>query len=349
LFDYEHYVPILKAKQSECIALRNVELKYKKFMTPLFEIQPRETRKLLDRITKQIRQRWTDSYFLFLDVDREYLSHNLQEALQNYSTALDDGYGNGFSYVPVTGLNRPQEYQNLVSEKITENGQGVCIRLINDDWFDLEQTSTDIEDLLSFLRTNKRETDLILDFGAFLPNQAGAIATSVVNIINSINNVNGYRTLTFSGTAFPGRPSAIPKVTNMLPRSELQVWHSLTVNRNLTRIPSLGDYTTVHPVFPDVDFRFVTIQAKIKYATKSDWIYIRWEKGNSSNFVDVCQQLVRNPEFKGENFSWADKRIYDCAQHGGATGNAPYWVTLGINHHLTLLAQQCANHHVILI
>ena len=74
-----NYVPILKAKEGELIALRHLSPQMKSNLTPLIEIQPRETPELLKRTITQIRKGWIPTLPLLIDVDRSYLMNSLPQ------------------------------------------------------------------------------------------------------------------------------------------------------------------------------------------------------------------------------------------------------------------------------
>ena len=50
MFDYKHYVPVLRWKQAEWKALEAIEKKYKKYLTPLLEFPPSKYSKINKKI-----------------------------------------------------------------------------------------------------------------------------------------------------------------------------------------------------------------------------------------------------------------------------------------------------------
>lgn len=343
------YTPVLKAKQSECIALRRVNPKLKPLMIPLFEMQPRDTPHLLMRTVTQMEKSWEKHLPLFLDVDKKYLASNEAEAVENHATALERGRKSGYNIIPVTGLRRSERYQGNISSAVQQDRRGVCLRLENEDWLDVSELNTKIDKILSNLGVIAGEMDLILDFGAFLPSQAGTIVTSATTTINNLKLVSELRNLVVTGTAFPASLNVAPTSVKTIPRSEWIVWLELRkiYKKNLIkRMPIFGDYIIVHPVFPEIDFRYVDISPKIKYTTESDWIYIRWKpsiKGDYSGFHDVCNLLLAQTQYSGSDFCWGDNRISQCSKSPVDTGNPGQWTTIGINHHLTFVTEQLAS------
>ena len=126
------YVPILKAKQSECIALGHLDANIKPLIIPLFELQPRESDGLLNRTVGQIERNWAKHLSLFLDIDRKYLSESPNEAIHNLLCTLQRVYPKGYNFIPVTGINRSNAYQKALLS-IYNAKFGICFRLVNED------------------------------------------------------------------------------------------------------------------------------------------------------------------------------------------------------------------------
>lgn len=336
------YVPILKAKQSECRALGYLDANIKPLIIPLFELQPRESYSLLNRTIGQIERSWEKQLPLLLDSDRKYLSRAPSEATRNLLQTFQRAYSKGYTFIPVTGVNRSTAYQTALSS-IFNPELGICFRLVNEDLLEPSELNNKLESLKSLFKIDPNVVDLLLDFSAFLPSQSGIIATLAEVIINDIKYINNFRRLILSATAFPANPQGTPQSVNTVPREEWRVWKALKGSTKLKRLPLFSDYTIVHPVFPELDFRYVKIAPKIKYATQNEWLFIRGKKGDWSGFRDICKLLIRQPQYSGASFSWGDEYINECANSVEDTGNPQRWVTIGINHHLTLVARQCSN------
>ena len=339
-----NYVPVLKAKDGELIALRNLTSETKANLMPLIELQPKERPELLERTLTQIKKGWASGLPFLLDVDKDYLTDNTvsaTDALHNISLELAT---TGFLVVPVTGLRRPVLFNNMISDTIGEIGTGICIRLQSSDWQDVSSLEDRIRDYVQSLSLNLSQVDLVFDYEAFLPSYLGTIITSAVTAINSVTNVTDYRNLIITATAFPSQPISQPYTVYRRPRSEFEAWSILVAVPSMRRKPVFGDYTTVHPILPDIDFKYgIKVAPKIKYATESEWLCLRWNASDFAHFREVCHTLAGLPEFSGSDYSWGDSKVAQCATAGGSTGNPREWVSIGVNHHLTLVAAQCAS------
>lgn len=338
------YVPILKAKEGELIALRHLSSQTKVNVTPLIELQPRETSALLGRTLTQIRKGWTPELPLLIDVDKDYLANNTTSAIDNLRNLFAGLSAHSFEVIPVTGLRRPTHFNNMISEVVSETNNGICIRLQSLDWQDVSSLENRLRDYVHSISLQLSQVDLVLDYETFLPSHLGTIVTSAMTTINSIDSISHYRSLVITATAFPSQPIAQPYMIYRFPRSEFQAWATLVSNPNIQRKPIFGDYTTVHPVLPDIDYTLgIKVAPKVKYATDSEWLCLRWDASDYANFRSVCNTLVGLPEFSGGAYSWGDGRIAQCTTAGTQTGSPREWVSISVNHHLTLVATQCAS------
>ncbi len=350
MFDYKHYVPILKGKQSECLALEQVDINTKSGMTPLIEIQSVSQSKMqnLSLMAKRIEKSWGIDKPLFIDVDREFLMRRTKDAITVLNYVLNNARNKGINFIPVTGLNRDASYQAAVLANIQQDKNGLCIRLENKDVGNSTQLTNNLSQTLNNFSVPESEVDILLDLGTFTPLQGGVVLSGVATIINNLPHLPNWRTLTVAGTAFPKSLGAFPPVTaSATPRSEWINWQAVITNPQVKRLPSFGDYTVVYPEMPEIDFQLVPIAAKIKYATDSDWLILRWRTGRRygwDRFYDLCDILVNNPEYRGQGFSWGDQRIYSCANRTVSPGNPAMWVRISVNHHLTVVARQVSSY-----
>ena len=339
-----NYVPILKAKEGELIALRHLSPQMKSNLTPLIEIQPRETPELLKRTITQIRRGWIPTLPLLVDVDRSYLMNSTVSATDNLRNLLTELSEQDFNVMPVSGLRRPARFNSVVSDTVGENDNGICIRLQSLDWQDVSSLENSLRNYVQGISLQLSQVDLVFDYEPFLPSHLGTIITSAITTINSIGSIRQYRNVIIAATAFPSQSIAQPYMIYRFPRSEFQAWTTLVSNPNIQRRPVFGDYTTVHPVLPDIDYAMgIKVAPKVKYATDSEWLCLRWDASDYANFHRVCNTLVALPEFSGAAYSWGDGRIAQCGTTGANTGNPREWVSISVNHHLTLVATQCAN------
>ena len=119
MFDYKHYVPVLRWRQGEWLALRDMQLSDKGRMTPLIELHPkdfnatREGSMNVDDVINErvlgIKKNGGETHFF---LDTHLLNANLKTSsgLQPIDLVSAASHVLGLCLIPVTGLTRDREY-----------------------------------------------------------------------------------------------------------------------------------------------------------------------------------------------------------------------------------------------
>lgn len=361
MFDHNHYVPIMRWKRGEYIALRRLVDQEQSRITPLAEIPPErdsgsEKRALslntrLDRTAEQIEENWGDRY-LFIDLG--LLDANLRATGNRHPVTVlfEAARKRGSQLIPVTALDRNAAYQRSVAEIILADKRGACIRLFDRDIAN-PGLIKQLRELLVFLNLEAESTDILLDF---LVVQNAPLTYPAA--LNRLPDLYSWRTVTIAGGSFPVDLSGLSVGEHLLPRLEWQKWRKLVTKQLPSlRLPTFGDYTTQHPVYrlhllPPGRINY---SASIRYTTDEHWLVMRGEgvfNDDSAGFAQFPANaiLLRDrPEFCKRDYSYGDNYIYEKASQLEATGrvkkpgNAETWLRAGVNHHMTFVVHQIAN------
>ncbi len=356
MFDHRHYVPILKGKDGEFGALHELSKDAKSNMTPLIDVlrvpldweKGRPSKPLhehLARISEQIRKSWLSNRPVFVDLydtDPKARTSDGTHPMKYLTDRLRDAE---VGAIPVTGLDRDDDYQKAVSESVSKDSRGVCVRVQGEDMEDFESLEVGLARLLKALRQKRMEVDLLLDFRETRSENLRLASDLAVSLLGELENVPDYRTVTVAASSFPGTLKEVePQSIDSIPRVELELWQDiLSAGKKLLRLPSFGDYGICHPDYPDLDPRTYTPSASIRYTLDEDWLIVKGatlKKLKYEQFHELSRALVARKEFYGPKFSWGDQKISECAKRRGGTGNLTTWRKIGTNHHLTLVAEQ---------
>jgi hypothetical protein len=138
MFGARHYVPILRWKQAEWLALAELQAEDKRVITPLVEITPRSVapRKRHSTLEAMLQKnaddlcRFWGSPPVFLDL--WHLDCRLRVGRGEHPlTFLASAVRRlGLNAIPVTGLGRDQSYQSAVSSAVAVDQKGVCVRTL---------------------------------------------------------------------------------------------------------------------------------------------------------------------------------------------------------------------------
>jgi hypothetical protein len=108
MFDHTHYVPILKGKEGEYLALKDLTIIAKDGLTPLIEIpsipydfendRPAKTiDEHLEKVVQKIKTCWGEGRTLFVDFGlippSEIMSDGTQPLKSIFDAARDEGFG----------------------------------------------------------------------------------------------------------------------------------------------------------------------------------------------------------------------------------------------------------------
>ena len=352
-FDHRHYVPVIRQKHGEMLALRDLRPEDKQYMTPIIELPPslidmKDRKKLTNasffiEITKQIAGTWGQAP-LFVDVELLYAvfgSPRGQHPLWSFSEAARTLR---MPIIPVTGLSRSRDYQVAVEKVVATDRYGVCLRLSEDDLYNTS-LEKEIRQLITKLKVHPKQVDLLVDFKLI-----SAEWMEFEELCKRVPLLSSWRTFTVVSGAFPKNLSELEKNRqHELSRDDWLHWLDQIKNGStLARRPAFGDYTIQHPFYSTPPKR-ANVSASIRYAADKYWVIMRGEglrnkKGPGfAQYWANAQLLASRPEFKGADFSKGDDYIYKKSQPTNNPGSPTTWISAGINHHLTLVVRQIAS------
>lgn len=361
MFSHTQYIPILRFKQSEKLALLHLEMEDRCRITPLFELSPNiiEPKKTKDKITKQIIERKISYEEVFPGIIKQiqsfwgklpfFIDFELLERLLVYPSGshpakmvCDAAIEEKMPMVMVTGLNRSTQYDFIVRQYTQKTKKGICLRLTANDLKDSSLNSK-ISSILSSFDLSYSYVDLIIDLKLIHQNEL-----NLREIIEVLPKINSWRTFTIINGAFPRDLSDFEKnQQHEIVRSDWEYWIRQIQQSGISRIPSFGDYTIQHPIYYD-PVPGANPSASIRYTAKDYWLIMRGEalKGdNSPGFSQYWGQaslLYNHQDYCGKDFSYGDEYISIIGNQYQETGNPRTWLTAGINHHLVYTTKQIA-------
>lgn len=341
--NHKHYVPVLRWKQSEWLALKDLNNDYRTSITPLIEVPPTKFKSfdqdVLKKAVTDIKNCWGSSP-IYIDLHLLPSSVWIQTLTFIHRIAGDLG----IYLMPVTGLTKSEDYQRAVANISKVKNNQVAIRIkINE----VKNTSfeQDLAKLLSVLAISAKEAHLIIDYEIMTKN-----AVSFRELCNRLPHLNEWATFSVISGVFPRDLTEIkPPGQHLIQRLDWLTWLQETRDTAaLPRIPSFGDYTIQHPIYYEPPKR-ANYSASIRYTANDAWVIMRGEAvfhPNSPGFSQYpanAQLLCARQEFCGQDFSTGDRYIYEMGQQTTRTGSARTWLTAGINHHLSFVVHQISN------
>lgn len=359
MFNTKHYVPILKWKRAEQNALKTLEEKHKKNITPLLQfVMPRgkQTDQRQDIIAKlegqlvkipaRIIEVW-GKMPVFIDVS---LLFSIPLKIKSLAVISELGHDLDAIFIPTIYLNDEQPLKDIAYKLAKKNKTGLCLRLICPDFTDLDKINEDISNMLSISGLNETDIDLIVDI-----KETDADSNKCIKYIEksqNLPNLMKWRTFSFASGSFPEDLSAFKlDEKNLIPRIDWKSWKEYVTGTKLKRKPSFSDYTIQHPIYNEAA-QFYHPTTSIKYTLENEWLILKGKKHRFEMYLGSAKLLSKDPCFYGESYSYGDKYVLTKAKHCdeylknkkvGGTGSTETWITAGINHHLALVANQVSN------
>ncbi|MDR3026604.1 beta family protein [Chryseobacterium sp.] len=347
------YVPILKAKEGEFKGLEVCNQETKDKLIPLFEIvnipwnyeEERESKTIdnhLDGIGRKIEDSINNNIFF---IDSRYIDEDRTTAdgIHHLTFLFNDFRAKQLKGIPVTSFKKHILYRNAVKEIYNEDKLGICLRLEVDE-IPSVHLMDQINQFLEFYEITPENVDLVIDLKNITVDSKNLYYLSVTTILN--NNfpyIERWNSLILASTSFPSNLSDINANTiDSIERIEWLLY--LQIKNNLvTRIPVFGDYSIANSEITEMDPRIIQMSASVRYTHSDYWLIVRGRSTKLHGFgqyPNLCRNLIARPEYSGEEFSWADKYIYDCSNGTVGTGNATTWRKVGNNHHFEFVVSQ---------
>ncbi|MCK5534502.1 beta family protein [bacterium] len=346
------YAPVLRLKQSEWLALKELKEKEKDVIVPIIEptlwyFNTQDNSKLepgIKKTTKKLFESWgarkafLDPYIIEHKTDIEYFANHF----------FDNSRETGLLLSPVVSLKSSKKYLNSI--RLHANKRGLALRINS-----IDISSTDcnnkINSILGFLNTSRKNIDLIYDYKLLEGN-----FPALHQIAGKIQNLSDWKSFIMLGGSFPQYASIYSIDLHNIERKEWSLWLNALNGKKLVRIPFFGDYTIQHPIYSEPP-AYITPSASVRYTTEKDWLLLRGEslkKGARYNQYPAHALMIKeHDDFYGKDFSFGDKYIFEMAEKMEKgkdefkTGSPQSWLKVGINHHLTVVIHQIANINVI--
>lgn len=356
-FDHSHYVPCLRWKQGEYLAVFQLPPTTRRMFTPLIEVPgigydfENETKaKTIDEhlapFAKRVLEKWGRQP-CFVDLNLIGSNERMATGVHPVRFIFNILRERMCSAISVTGLDRNNAYHQEIKNIMTQNKSGVCLRI------KIEQAAKgslkdDLDSLLSRLKVKPESCDLIIDLGApnFIPLEGFSMA--IQRIVSKLPYLNDWRTFTILGTSFPKTMKGIRKGGEIVPRYEWKLYKILIAGFRKAglRLPTFGDYTINHPEIPELDWRVVKPPATIRYTIEDGWYILKGDNVRDYGYKQyhkLSQIVLSSRYYYGSALSWGDGYIQTCTNKSAKTGNLSTWRQVGTNHHIVKVIQDIAS------
>lgn len=352
------YLPILRSRGAEWVALGQLDPQVDARMLPLVEVaapptdgtRPLTAGQWLVEVCEQAAENRPLGSVLVID------PHPLARAagvhpgeLWRLLTELAPLFGPRLC--PVLRLDDNERTLSIAGDLARGGGTGGCLRLDGPilrpgsaiprtPWLFRKRVAW----LLHQCDLQPDEVDLVLDLGALRPQRSVAAMAEVVgHLVDNLPCWGSWRRVIVIGTSAPPTVTDFPFGVTRIPRVEWQLWRALRDCSPGVEV-GFGDYAGQGAALPG---GFRPRHPALRYTGRETLFVARAEAGDGDgyhSFAQVCRQVVDGADYAGPSFSWADQVIHDIATgRAPAPGGGPSrWKQLSICHHLTRVANDLA-------
>lgn len=359
------YIPILRWRAAEMKAIKKLSSSDRENVTPLVELvmpspsfnedgEVVKTQK--DKFLKSLPDITNDLFescgqnTVFLDahlLDSDIRASSLEQILSQENFGL---FMIPVTYIiPVTSTNTDKATREIAVDYAKKSGHGLCIR-IDKSHLQEKNIMSDINNFVESNKLNIENTDLFIDLRVI---SDGFVIANLAKQLAEIPNLKKWRSFTIAGGVFPKDLTQFTAgIVHPLDRLDLKLWNALR-EIPLPRVPSFSDYTIQCPDYEPVN---IPGSVSIRYTADENWWIFRGKKPGVINkktkekgpgreqYIGHATTLKKRPFYKGSAYSFGDAEIARIAEPGNIkTGNPTTWLTIGINHHITLTGQQIAS------
>lgn len=337
------YLPILKWKQGERIALREMTAAQWGGVVPVLEL-PAVTGDLrpalgayLDKIAGHFKSTFPEDKPIGVDIRFVAPAHAKQAKLlaticQRLEKAAER------TIIPV-----------------------IADSMMDDDKADLEMLAAFDERILriqtpmvdpaqipSYVQTltaagvAKRDLHLLVDQYSIVREDAARKFTEVKDFLDAALAA-GCASVTVGGGSFPMNLTGIKQGLHSIPRVEWEVWQRVKRAGAYAAV-RYSDYAVTNPApLPNLDPTEINPSVAIRYAADGEWKLFKaggFKNGKPNQYQSLCNLLLKDAAYSGATFSDGDERYAKAAAGKLGGGNPSSWRRDATSHHLVLTASK---------
>lgn len=325
------YTPIVKWKQGEQNALKELDGEIADKIIPLIEITPDINQ---DKFEASLSV-WKNRYYYF-DVLPECYDEFGGDIYFRLLNQCDSEY-----VIPVVNIS---DSDDVIESCVELSSNGFAIRVFSSD---IDEVGNRLEELHEIY--DSENVDIIVDLKEIDEENYSEKKIAFRALIGEMEYLSDYRRVILSSSAFPVSLSGVEKYSIALrPRLEFDLWNELKGFCKKKKSDLIfSDYCINNPSF----FEYIPGMSpsyNIRYTDDQNFVLLRGDaikKGglNAENVLRLCRILTQSTHFSGKDFSWGDYYIASRDEDSASFGNLTTWRKVGTNHHITFVVNQLAN------
>jgi len=335
------YVPILRWKRGERVALKHLTPQARTRTTPLFLLGSEQFKvKAASKshaavpapqvFVHDVLSDWGTGTF-YLDASSLPTQGTQPHPIAAIAAAAR---AQSARMIPVIHLGASHGYLNAVTAIKSIDNRGVCLRI-------------DMQELFSVAHWLPQwpfpigETDLIVDFGENVAS-AAAVGTALDGAFRALGTGGHWRSTTIAGTSMPPNFTGYTAGQHHIVRVEVQLWSRLSA-LPLPYQLDYGDFASVTTGVTPANIAW-GYPINVKYTLPTHFLIFRGVRTTGPSGVDMDVQLRAHAKgiagcsprhaIAG---SWSDQTIDQIAVGKADPKGLEHWVQLSVNRHIELM------------
>lgn len=348
------YVPVLKGRGGEFLALRHLDLASRQAILPVIEVVPApadsapDIRPVVLRTVQRLGEAWA-TFPIMVDLGHLDTDVDLGDGHGAVWLAAERLVAADVTPLPVMRLGDAPSVDGSVSAvrdviELRRAGlvSNIALRLSAEDMDDEpEATEGLIDSLLEVVGFGPAKVILLLDLGEVTASTTRAGARLVADALAD-HRREWHRVVAVAG-AFPvDLSTAPPWEIAEFPRADAAMWNALTRRAGDGPTTAFGDYAVAHPrLVSGVAFRAAP---QLRYAVSNRWLVLKGRVNDPrghDQFTKICAEIAATDDFAGARLGWADNLIEHPTP--GHPGNASTWRAIGTAHHIDYVVARLTN------
>lgn len=349
-----NYIPFLKAKSNEVMAIKELNPAHQEVITPLFDFPRKkdatenEYKSIIDSSIKRIQKHLKIIPHFYLD-NFDLESSLLIDGVYNYEYALS--LCKNLPVVPVISIDRPPEHIASVCRIMDTDGfknDFVAIRLTYEDFMLFELVEEELEDILEPMLDRFKNFDLILDCRVCKGVNNTVLSNNIISFTKKFAHKYSLRKVIISGSSITNPIGDILLTGGhiAIQRHELEIFTNASTQLSQDFDVVFADYGIVSPDFSDIDVDPRVLRnimaPKIIYTYDGHHYIIRGgalasHPRGDDQFFDMAAIIVSQPFYRGLHYSYGDHFLEEKSREVGNKVTASSILKPTINAHITFM------------
>jgi len=348
------YIPFLKLKSNEILAIKEIEKKIRREVVPFFDFPRKDEytedsfKKTTERLARSVKKHLGAIACFYLD-NFDIDSHLEIEGVNNYAYLLKAF--KDLNFIPVVSIDRCEKHVSAVCDAKSSGAlesEIFALRLVPEDFESFNVIVEEIEDNLGEVFDIFDDVDLILDCRVCLDQNIDHLTEKIISFAKSFSKSYPIRKLIVTGSSIPASIREVAGVESeiKLPRAELEIFNRVSTAISAMFSVVLGDYGVVSPNYSDLNIipeAMLNVTApKIIYAFENNHYIIRGgaiktHKRGFYQYFDLAEILVAKDFYRGKEYSFGDRFLEEKSCGIGSCVTPSTILKPALNAHITFM------------